>query len=293
MRRPPSTARCCRRRRRRPRGRRGGAGPWRARLALALLLPAATAAAAEAPYLLTLEGLPATVRYSPGSLDRADQVQRRLARLVAELGHGKLKQPLLVVELLRAEEWRQAGLAPPYGLPAIGGNGSLVLPAWGDPETVALWRRLLGGRLPSISATTLRGSTEEAASVEGADLVGDVEASRIVLAKLGLAGSESWVDDLLACALAVSALQRAEPARWPEVRQIHGLLAAREEASGDERLARLRFVAAVERIGAETGKMPAKPLLKMASKGRGPLAAERLFERFPWLAEWLSANRSG
>ncbi len=253
----------------------------------------ATAAAAEAPYLLTLEGPPATVRYSPGALDRADQVQRRLERLVAEAGHRKLRQPLLVVELLRAEEWRQAGLAEPYGLPAIGGTGSLALPAWGDPETVALWRRLLDGRLPSISGTPLRGSTEEAASLEGADLVGDVEASRIVLAKLGLAGSERWVDDLLACALAITALQRAEPARWPEVRQIHALLAARQRASGDERLARLRFVAAAERIGAETGKMPARPLLKMAAKRRGPLAAAELIERFPWLAEWLRANQPG
>ena len=258
----------------------------------ALLLPAAAADGAEAPYLLTLEGPPATVRYSPGSLDRADQVQRRLARLVAEAGHRKLKQPLLVVELLRAEEWRQSGLAEPYGLPAIGGAGSLALPAWGDAETVALWRRLLGGALPSTSGTPLRGSGEEAASLEGADLVGDVEASRIVLSKLGFAGSERWVDDLLACALAVSALRRAEPSRWPEVRQIHARLAARQEAAGDERLARLRYVAAAERIGAETGKMPAGPLLKMAGKGRGPLAAERLLERFPWLAEWLAANRS-
>ena len=172
-----------------------------------------------------------TVRYEPGALDRADQVQRRLTRLVAETGHRNLRQPLVVVELLRAEEWRQSGLAEPYGLPAISGTGSLALPAWGEPETVALWRRLLDGWLPSSAGAVLRGSPEEAASLEGADLVGEVEASRIVLSKLGLTGSEPWVDDLLACALAVSALRRSDPGRWAEVRQFHSRLAARPEAS--------------------------------------------------------------
>ena len=261
-------------------------------LCLPWLLPVATAGASEAPYLLAVEGPPATVRYSPGSLDRADQVQRRLTRLVAETGHRNLRQPLIVVELLRAEEWRQSGLAEPYGLPAISGTGSLALPAWGEPETVALWRRLLDGWLPSSSGTPLRGSPEEAASLEGADLVGEVEASRIVLSKLGLTGSEPWVDDLLACALATSALRRIAPGRWAEVRQFHARLAARPEAARDERLSRLRFVAAAERIGAETGKLPAGPLLKMARKSKGPLAAERLLERHPWLAEWLLAPLS-
>jgi hypothetical protein len=231
-----------------------------------------------------MEGPPVTVRYSPGSLDRADQVQRRLSRLVMEMGHRKLKQPLLVVDLLQAREWRQSGLAEPYGLPAISATGSLALPAWGEPETVALWRRLLDGWLPSSSVPPLRGSIEEAASLEGADLVGEVEASRIVLAKLGLSGSEPWVDDLLACALAVSATQRHEPGRRAEVRQVHSRLAARPEAARDERLSRLRFIAAAERIGVESGKLPARPLLKMAAKSRAPLAAEELLARYPWLA---------
>jgi hypothetical protein len=257
-----------------------------------MLLPPAVAGAAETPYLLALEGPPATVRYEPGALDRADQVQRRLTRLVAETGHRNLRQPLVVVELLRAEDWRQSGLAEPYGLPAISGTGSLALPAWGEPETVALWRRLLDGWLPSSAGAVLRGSPEEAASLEGADLVGEVEASRIVLSKLGLTGSEPWVDDLLACALAVSALRRSDPDRWAEVRQFHSRLAARPEASGDERLSRLRFVAAAERISAESGKLPAKPLLKMATKSKGPLAAEKLLEHYPWLAEWVMQRRA-
>lgn len=268
------------------RSRTSRAGGRRAALALALLLAAAAAGAAEAPYLLTLEGPPVTVRYSPGSLDRADQVQRRMSRLVGETGHRKLRQPLLVVELLRAEEWRQIGLAEPYGLPAIGGAGTLVLPAWGDVETVALWRRLLDGWLPSIPGAPVRGSSEEAASLEGADLVGEVEASRIVLSRLGLTGAEPWIDDLLACALAVTALRRHQPERWAEARQIHARLAARPEAARDERLGRLRLVAAAERVGGETGKLPFKPLLKMAAGKRGPLTAERLLERHPYLAEW-------
>jgi hypothetical protein len=258
---------------------------------MALALPAVAAGGAESPYLLVVEGPPVRVRYSPGSLDRADQVQRRLARLVAETGNRSLRQQLLEVDLLRAEDWRQVGLAGPYGLPAISAAGSLALPAWGEPETVALWHRLLDGWLPSSSGTQLRGSAEEAASLEGADLVGEVEAGRIVLSKLGLTGSDPWVDDLLACALAVSAVRRHEPGRWAEVRQFHARLAARPEATRDERLSRLRFVDAADRIGVESGKMPAKPLLKMASGSRGPLAAARLLERYPWLAQWLTPQR--
>ena len=259
---------------------------------LLTLMPAGLAAESEAPYLLALEGPPATVRYSPGSLDRADRVQRRLVRLVAETGHRKLRQQLVVAELLRADEWRQSGLAEPFGLPAISGTGSLALPAWGEPETVALWRGLLDDWLPSSPGTLLRGTPEEAASMEAADLVGEVEASRIILAKLGLTGDQPWVDDLLACTLAVSAVMRGEPGRWAEVRQLHTRLAARPEAARDERLRRLRWVAAAERIGAEKGKIPSRPLFKLANKSKGPLAAERLLERYPWLAETLAANRA-
>ncbi|MFQ5350659.1 MAG: hypothetical protein ACE5EG_09480 [Thermoanaerobaculia bacterium] len=243
-------------------------------LAVSLALPGVAAFAEEAPYLLALEGPPVTVRYSPGSLDRADQVKRRLTRLVAETGHRKLKQPLLVVELLRAEEWRQAGLAEPYGLPAISGTGSLALPAWGEAETVALWRKLLEGWLPSGSGTPLRGSIEEAASLEAADLVGEVEASRIILSRLGLSGSERWVDDLLACALALSASRRYEPARWAELRQFHARLAAHPEAARDERpsAARRRRRADRRRVGqaarktvAQDGRQEARTALGGAS----------------------------
>ena len=261
-------------------------------VALILVAPAVAAAGPEDTYLLSLEGPPVTVRYSAGALDRADQVKRRLTRLVAEAGHRKLGKQLLQVDLLPVEAWRDAGLAEPYGLPAIGATGSLALPAWGEPQTVTLWRRLLDGWLPSSPGPVLRGTIEEAASLEGADLVGEVEASRIILARLGLSGSEPWVDDLLACALAVAATRRNEPGRWAEVRQVHARLAARPEAADDERLGRLRFIAAVERIGAEKGKSPAKLLLKMAAKSKGPLPAETVLERYPWLVEWPLARRS-
>jgi hypothetical protein len=236
-----------------------------------------------------MEGPPVTVRYSPGSLDRASRVQRRMTRLVAESGHRKLLQQLLEIDLLRPEEWRSYGLAEPYGMPAITGSGSLALPAWGGAETVALWQRLLGGWLPSTPGSPMRGSPDETASLEGADLMGEVEASRIVLSRLGIVGNEPWMNDLMACVLAVSAVQRSEPGRWAEVRQFHSRLAVRPEAAGDQRLARLRFIAAAERIGSESGSLPSKPLFKMARKAKGPLPPEHLLERYPWLAELRTA----
>ncbi len=260
---------------------------WPACAALAAMLATAPAAAtaSEVPYLLSLEGPPVTVRYSPGSLDRADHVQRRFGRLVAEIGRKQLGQPLLVVELLTDADWRSSGLPGPFGLPAITTTGTLALPAWGTPGTVALWRGLLDGRLPSILGTPLRGTAEEAASLAAADLVGEVEASRLILARLGLVAGEPWADDLLACSLVVSTLQRHEAVRWPELRFLISGLVQRAEAADEERLWRLRFVAAAERVGAESGKLPAKPLLKLVRKGDGS-AVGRLVERYPWLRSW-------
>lgn len=261
------------------------------RLLAALALSAALAAAlpaglaAQGP-LLTLGGRHVTVRYTPGALDRADHVQRRYTLLARDFGPKNAAGPVLLVELMSAPEWRAAGLPEPFGLPAIGASGSLVLPAWGNAESVATWRLLLAGRLPRIDGTPLRGSAEEAASLAAADLLGELEASRLLLAVQRLSGDRPWVDDLLAAALAASAFQRYEAPRWPEIRALFDRLAR----AGDPRLAeRLRCAAYLEaaaRIGEEAGKLPARPLLKMAAKKKGPLAAQRLLEAYPWLAEW-------
>lgn len=260
-------------------------------LPLLLLLPASAAgdAAAQSPMLLSLDGPPVTVRYTPGALDRADHVQRRFNLLVAEAGRRQASRQLLVIELLDEGEWRRSRLAEPFGLPAITASGTLALPAWGSDGTVALWRRLLDQRLPSVPGTPLRGSIEEAASLAAADLVGEVEGARLVLAGVGTTGAEPWIDDLLASALAVSAVQRYEPSRWPEVRRLFDSLARSESAAGDERLRRLRYAVAAERIAAESGKLAARPLLKLARKQGGRLAAATLIERYPWLRAWARA----
>ena len=262
-------------------------------LAALPLLPGLAPRAAGQTYLASLDGPPVTVRYAPGSLDRADNVKKRFERLVEQTGKARWwKQPLLVIELQEAAAWREVGLAEPYGLPAITAEGSLALPAWGTPETVATWRKLVDGSLPSTSGTPLRGSTEEVASLAAADMVGQVEGSRLILARLGLVGGEPWIDDLLACALTLSALRDHEPERRAEAHQLFGELASRGEVSADERLRRLRWVAAADRIGSETGKLPAKPLLKMVRKRAEPLAADRLLERFPWLVDYRLAQRA-
>ena len=119
-----------------------------------------------------------------------------------------------------------------------------------------------------------------------------MEGSRLVLARLGLAGAEPWINDLLACALTVSALREYEEVRRGEALQLFATLAKRGETSPDERLKRLRWIAAADRLGAETGTLPAKPLLKLVRKQSGPLPAEDLLETFPWLAEWLTPQLS-
>ena len=147
---------------------------WLAPLLVALLLlPGLAPRVSAQTYLASLAGPPVTVRYAPGSLGRADGIKRRFERLIEQSGKRRWwKQPLLVVELMEADAWRQSGLAEPFGLPAISAEGSLALPAWGTPETVAVWHELLDRSLPSTSDTPLRGSGEELASLAAADLVG-------------------------------------------------------------------------------------------------------------------------
>lgn len=269
------------------------------RLAAGLVLLAATAPAAgeEMPFLLDLpvtRERAASVRYTPGSLDRASHVQDRFSLLAADYARwGGDKMPLLVI-LLSREDWRALGVAMPYGFPVRLPNGAVMLAAWGDAGTVSLWRHLLADGLPEIEGTPLRGTAEEAASLLITDLLGQIEAARGLLGRGGFGSPQPRIADLMAHALALSAVINHDRERLALLDEVfRQLAAAPSEIPGAEpRLGGwLRYQAdayyAARTLATRRGAASGKLVLKLARRNGGRLTADDLRRRFPELGPWL------
>ena len=84
---------------------------------------------------LSLRGDSVPTRYTPGSLDRAANVQWRLEIVMKALGRAGVKIDGINLYLASPEEWVASGCARPYGLPETFGS-TLMLPAWGMPFAV-------------------------------------------------------------------------------------------------------------------------------------------------------------
>ncbi len=271
-----------------------------AALCLLVLALAPTRAGAELPFLLDL---PAThkswagVRYTPGSLDRASHVQDRLGLLVDDFDRWTDQKQPLFAYLLSRTEWEEVGVRIPYGLPARLPDGGIVLAAWGDKGMVALWRELLNGALPEIEGTPLRGTVEESSSLLALDLLGQVEASRTLVARGELQAAEPRVYDLFAHTLAASAFYRHERGRFNDIAALFRRLAA-AEVSADSSHADLRTLLqeqartfnAAHWLLAKRGEDAPKTLFKLARKKKGALDTSTLRQRFPELAAWLGES---
>ncbi len=244
------------------------------------------------------------VRYTLGALDRAVRVQQRFEPLVLDFGGWSRRPVSFAVLLLSREEWRAAGLKGAYGVPSRLGGRRLALPAWGDPGTVELWRRLLGRPLPALPEAPIRGTPEEAASLLLGDLLAEVEAARLLLAAAGYSGREPWVAEVMAHAVAWSAFVRHEPGRLAEIERLFALLGRshgdshprpleRFSSSGDlgERLwFQARFFEGARVLSGTEDRQAAKKLLKRARKQGGRLAAAELVRWYPELPGWLERS---
>lgn len=273
-------------------------------VALSWFAPLAATTASEAPqlpFLLELRGEPVSVLYTPGSLDRAVRVQRRFEPLAQDFADWSRHSTGLAIVVLSREEWSAAGLTEPYGLPGRFGERNLALPAWGDPGTVELWRRLLHRPLPALPGAPIRGTPEEAASLFLGDVLGEIDGARLLLEAAGYSGRETWVAEVTAHAVARSAFLRHESGQLGE---IEGLFAQfsrsdgeshpppldRFSSSGDleERLwYQARFFEAARVLSRTDDRQAAKKLLKRARKRGGTLAAADLLRWYPGLSDWL------
>ena len=276
-------------------------------LAAALLGTGGASAQPQFPFLLDLK--PNTissvrVRYTPGSLDRASHIQTRFSIVASDFAKwGKQKVPLLIY-LLSREEWEGLGGGLPYGVPARLPSGEVMLSAWGDPGTVALWRRL-GVPLPELEGFPIRGTPEEVASMVLVDVFGQVEACRALLGRAGYRAAEPWIVDLMAHTLSLASSLRSEPGQMDPIGSLYDHLLERRarQSAPTDALGRegdlvvwlweqAEVHRAARRLIERRGHQAAPALLKLARKKAGVLGSVDLGKRFPEIQDWLAARAS-
>jgi hypothetical protein len=264
----------------------------------------ATQAQTSSIFLLDLPGDRVGVRYSHGSLDRAVQVQDSFDLLVEDFRSWTRAKVNLVILLLAREEWSQSGMSQPYGMAEPAGGRGLALPSWGDDGTVDLWHGLLGTRLPTQPDQPMRGTPEQSASLAMADLVGAIDAARILLRAGGIRGDEPWVDRVVAQVVVLSHLQSHHAARLPDVRMVLEDLAARGGGSAAWPLsvassprdlaARLwfesQFFDAAVLLTGPGCKVSPKAIFKQARKDGGRILAADLLGKCPELSSWMARS---
>ena len=270
----------------------------------AILAGSPAVAQGSSMFLLDLPGDKVGVRYSHGSLDRAVQVQDSFDLLVEDFRSWTRAKVNLVILLLSREEWTESGLVYPYGMSEASGGRGLALPSWGDEGTVELWRNLLGTRLPTQPDQPMRGTPEQTASLAVADLIGSIDAARILLRGSGTRGDQPWVDGVIAHVVVLNHIRSHHEARLPDVRMAFGDLAKQgggvrvhplsSALSPPSLVARLwfesQFFAGAAQLSSSSCKVPAKAIFKQARKNGGLIQAADLLSECPELGSWLSSS---
>ncbi len=275
--------------------------------------PAAAAAELVAPtriypepavyLLLRLSGDFATVRYTPGSLDRAANLQSRLELAARAFKRWVDTRLEVEVYVLSREEWREAGYNVPYGVPVRVGRRGLAAPAQGDEGTVELWADLLHGMLPAVAGVPIRGTPQQTATMVLADFVTQLQVSEILAEEIGIAAQEHWVRGLTTHVTSVALVRRFETMRLKDLDTLYQL-AAREHGArafsardyGPDLSLRdwlwfqAQFHVGAQALVAKEGKGSVKKLKKMSRKGAGVLAGDRLLKHYKPLNEWFQTS---
>ncbi len=253
-------------------------------------------------FLLRLAGDFATVRYTPGSLDRAANLQHRLELAARAFKRWVDTRLEIEVYVLSREEWQQARYDVPYGVPVRVGRRGLAAPAEGDDGTVELWAKLLQGMLPAVAGVPFRGTPQQTATMILADFLTQLQFSEILVDEIGIAGDEQWVRGLTTHVASVDLVRRYEVTRLKDLGTMYEL-AAREAGPrafsardyGPDLSLRdwlwfqAQFHAGAQAIIAKEGKGSVKKLKKMR-KGGGVLTGDQLLKRYQTLNEWFHAS---
>lgn len=269
-----------------------------------LLIGTPCLAQGSSMFLLDLPGDRVGVRYSHGSLDRAVQLQDQFDLLVEDFRGWTRAKVGLVVLLLSRDEWQESGFVYPYGMPEAAGGRGLALPSWGDDGTVELWRGLLGSRLPTQPEQPMRGTPDQSASLAVADLIGSIDAARILLRASGVRGDNPWVDGVISQVVVLSNVQSHHAVRLPEVRMVFVDLSNRAGGPGAYPLstairppslpvrlwAESQFFAGAALLSSPGCKYTPKAIFKQARKNGGLIQATDLMAECPELDTWLKSS---
>ncbi len=241
------------------------------------------------------------VRYSAGSLQRASNLQDPFELLTSDFRRWSGTPAQLAVLLLNRDEWTQAGFALPYGLPMRSSGAAVATAAWGDGETVDLWRGLLGWSLPTVEESPLRSTAEEAASLLPGDLLGLFEGARLLVENAGYSGSESWVGDVVSHTLALTVVARGFVGGLGEADRFYQNLAADRPARPlaeygpglsleDWLWFQSRFYGAARAILDSERRGTGKSIVKLIRKHEGHLSVGELVGRYPSLSAWIAES---
>jgi hypothetical protein len=256
------------------------------------------------PFLLTLKGASVIVNYTPGGLDRAYHVQRRLELLVEDFTKS-VKNPLrLRVFVLNRDEWSEFGFGLPFGLPGRIRASTLAVPWLGDEGTIELWTRIMGSPPPPLPGIPMRGTAEEATTLAYSDLLTEVEAARALMTMGGVRGEIPWVHQVLAHLLARDAFIRYEGPRLAEIDGFFADLGRSQPIAPLERYVEgldletllwfeSRFQDGARRVLENGKRNEAREIIKMARKAGGTLTEGALLGRHPQLIGWLAEAFGG
>jgi hypothetical protein len=255
--------------------------------------------------LMAYAGEHVAVRYSPGALDRAVHVVRRLDLIVGQLQRW-LDIPLpLTALVLDRREWDRAGLTRPYGLPLPVSIGSVAVPAVGDDVAVRKWKTWIGTELPALDGVPISGTAEHASALLLADVLLQVEVCELLLGRSALAQSEPWIRGVAAHLAAGSLWSEFEPSRATQLAMIFERLRGqipvllhlepRRLGQGDppletERwlLTEAHYFEGASLAQAAGGAKAWKRLLKGVRAGDA-LTRALMVEIYPQLGPWLEA----
>ena len=255
----------------------------------------------DLPLLLDLPGDLASVRYTPGTLDRAASVQARFELLTEEFSRTRFLAAAVVFYVLSPEDWAAAKLTNGYGEPQALGVDALVVPAWADDELIGRVKGWLGGPVPLSAGQPLLATREEAGALGISDLLAQIAVARLLAHRANFRGDAPWIAPVMAHVVARLAWDRFEPGRMPEIAALLDTMAAQDKSPGghpiaawDENLPlperawyETRFMRAADLIVTKKGPRGARKILNQAVTGTQPLSSAVRFKAVPELSGWL------
>jgi len=255
--------------------------------------------------LLRMAGDRAHFRYTPGSLDRAANLQQRLEVVSRGFERWTKRHIEFIVYILTREEWEQTGYSVAYGIPVRVGSNGLAAPAFGDDETVRLWAHLLDGVLPSVPGRPLRGTPQHAATLMVADVLVQLQASEMLVDAIGLGGDDHWVRGVMAHLAAFTVSSRLEIDRLSDLELMYRQLIEKRGAKAfsvrdyhaeigieDWLWFQGQFHFGARALYENEGKDALKKMVKLRKRSDGVLRGERLLRRYKGLNRWFRSSFS-